>query len=43
MSDWDEVWASMELLEINARAAIPISHKFFISDITVWLCGWWSL
>jgi hypothetical protein len=33
----------VELLEINARAAIPISDKVFIGDITVWLCGWRGL
>src|SRR6185437_12742170 len=33
----------MELLEINARAAIPISDKVFIGDITMWRCGWRSL
>jgi len=33
----------MELLEINARVVIPISDRVFIGDITVWLCGWWSL
>src|SRR6185437_426929 len=42
-SDCGEVWAPMELLEINARVVIPISDRVFIGDITVWLCGWWSL